>query len=818
MGNQCCGNQPINRDANEQAFAQAIPVRLQQKLKPESQRFHQVLISSGENDKKDIFSNERQQDFILNLKPYSHLATNDSVVVSIRVVCHDYSYKDELDWYIDESVIIDPNCFETSLLRVIDKKTGNKYTLRVINFNDYEDYEFKQALYQIYIMQLIGNKCKNLISLHDCYILENEDKESSKGSIILLMEYCDSTLHEIISFRKFHNWQWTSDEIRHVFGELAQALGQLEQLNITHRDLRPHNIWYCSLSKTYKIGGYEEAKFVKKAQTLHNQLSLNNLGINIQQENEELLNTIRGVPDYLPPEVQKYVDASGAQTVGRYNPFLADVYQLGLNILMMDQLEVNFESTELRNVVKKLNNQRAGSRGSSNDYHDVLKLMLVGDESSRLTPAELSLFTKSYLSEIPINEDNLVESMKYKKKYAGIESTKVYQLIAVAYYDLFEWEKWLEKMEEILVTYENAKDDFHAAEVLFDIANGFIDINNLSSAQDYFMKASILYNEIGHQLREQGKLNEALDNYERALDCVRKAHNGDDSYEGALLLENLANGYRLQGNLVRARSFLEEACRITEQEKGADSLEFAKMSINLGKVHSLLGDYKHALKRVKKGLRVTEGHASGNQNLQQSMLSYNNQNQQQQNQALLMKAQGLTMLGEIQRLKGTLGKAKKNIEEALAIREKLQGSGNLEVASTIEVLGNVFFEMEDYHQAKSQYEKALVIKKSKLGENHVEVALTLNNIGNSCKHLEEYDKSQKFFADALVILKQSQSGDDHPLVATTYGNLGILLKQIGNIQSAQQCLTKCIQILDKTLPKNHPDSLFYREQLQEIQQ
>ncbi len=40
MGNQCCGNQPVNRDANEQAFAQAIPVRLQQKLKPESQRFH----------------------------------------------------------------------------------------------------------------------------------------------------------------------------------------------------------------------------------------------------------------------------------------------------------------------------------------------------------------------------------------------------------------------------------------------------------------------------------------------------------------------------------------------------------------------------------------------------------------------------------------------------------------------------------------------------------------------------------------------------------------------------------------------------------
>jgi len=29
----------------------------------------------------------------------------------------------------------------------------------------------------------------------------------------------------------------------------------------------------------------------------------------------------------------------------------------------------------------------------------------------------------------------------------------------MAYFDLFEWDKWLEKMEEILVTYENSKDD-----------------------------------------------------------------------------------------------------------------------------------------------------------------------------------------------------------------------------------------------------------------------------------------------------------------------------------------------------------------------
>jgi len=37
------------------------------------------------------------------------------------------------------------------------------------------------------------------------------------------------------------------------------------------------------------------------------------------------------------------------------------------------------------------------------------------------------------------------------------------------------------------------------------------------------MRASVLYNDIANSLREKGILDEALDSYELALDCVRKA-------------------------------------------------------------------------------------------------------------------------------------------------------------------------------------------------------------------------------------------------------------------------------------------------------
>lgn len=176
----------------------------------------------------------------------------------------------------------------------------------------------------------------------------------------------------------------------------------------------------------------------------------------------------------------------------------------------------------------------------------------------------------------------------------------------MAYYDLFEWDKWHEKMEEILVTYQSQKDDDNQAAVLYDIANGFMEINNIHSAQDYFMRASVLYNEIGHQYRKDGDTQEAIQAYQTSLDCIRKAHNGEDSYEGALMLENLGNVYRMKGEIRKSRSYMEEALRIVEQEKGEDSLETAKILINLGKIYLVMNDLKHADKRIKRAIKITD--------------------------------------------------------------------------------------------------------------------------------------------------------------------------------------------------------------------
>jgi hypothetical protein len=67
---------------------------------------------------------------------------------------------------------------------------------------------------------------------------------------------------------------------------------------------------------------------------------------------------------------------------------------------------------------------------------------------------------------------------------------------------------------------------------------------------------------MGHELREKSNLEGGLKYYELALDAQRKANNGEDTYEVAILLENIGNTCRLKGELLKAKAYQEEAYSI----------------------------------------------------------------------------------------------------------------------------------------------------------------------------------------------------------------------------------------------------------------
>jgi Tfp pilus assembly protein PilF len=77
--------------------------------------------------------------------------------------------------------------------------------------------------------------------------------------------------------------------------------------------------------------------------------------------------------------------------------------------------------------------------------------------------------------------------------------------------------------------------------------------------------------------------------------------------------------------------------------------------------------------------------------------------------------------------RGDLARAEQLYQQALAIQEKL-APNSLEVASTLNNLGNVAADRGDLGAAEQLYQQALAIRE-KLAPNSLEVATTLHNLG-----------------------------------------------------------------------------------------
>ena len=137
--------------------------------------------------------------------------------------------------------------------------------------------------------------------------------------------------------------------------------------------------------------------------------------------------------------------------------------------------------------------------------------MIVGDEKSRISPNELGLCLNNLDGkEVKVNEDHIVKSMNFKKTYSSDDATRIYEYMAKTYFDLFEWDKWNDKMNEILINHEQNNDELNQAEINKQIGNGYLEIQNLNKAKDFLFKAATFYNEVGNKERKQNNYEEAL--------------------------------------------------------------------------------------------------------------------------------------------------------------------------------------------------------------------------------------------------------------------------------------------------------------------
>ena len=84
-----------------------------------------------------------------------------------------------------------------------------------------------------------------------------------------------------------------------------------------------------------------------------------------------------------------------------------------------------------------------------------------------------------------------------------------------------------------------------------------------------------------------------------------------------------------------------------------------------------------------------------------------------------------------------------------SIFEQHFGHNHVQLANTINNLGNAAIRLGDAHEAKEFYLRALSIFEQHFGHNHVQLASTLNNLGNAASDLGDAREAKEFYLRAL---------------------------------------------------------------------
>ncbi len=299
----------------------------------------------------------------------------------------------------------------------------------------------------------------------------------------------------------------------------------------------------------------------------------------------------------------------------------------------------------------------------------------------------------------------------------NIMSRQISEAISLGYGEhdallIEERQQRIENLKELLAEYQSLpenKRDFKTEFQLKDkLANIYWKTANYSKAEklrlELLQQVEIKNDEeTANQLNElasiydsQGRYDEAIENYEKAIRIDEKTV-GKEHPDYATHLNNLGNVYRLQGRYDEAIEKIEEALRIDEKTIGMEHPKYAIGLNNLGNVYRSQGRNDEAIEKFEKAMRIDE------KTVGKEHPDY---------------ATRLNNLATVYRSQGRYDEAIEKYIESLRITEKTIGMEHPDYAIQLNNLAWVYYSQGKYQTALDLYVEALQTFEKFLPENH----------------------------------------------------------------------------------------------------
>jgi tetratricopeptide (TPR) repeat protein len=166
-------------------------------------------------------------------------------------------------------------------------------------------------------------------------------------------------------------------------------------------------------------------------------------------------------------------------------------------------------------------------------------------------------------------------------------------------------------------------------------------------------------------------------------------------------------------------------------------------------------------------------------------------------------------LGETYAALGRSADAERQFELAAAIGDEALNSPNPMLAETLDSLGMLMLERDDFRRAESLFGRSVAIHESSGAPDPLAYGRSLRHLGNVQQGRQSYDAALAHYEQALPLMREATSAK-----GTEYG---LLLRDLGEIyvekrqfSLAERTLRESIDVLEGSLPATNIEVLAAR--------
>lgn len=143
-------------------------------------------------------------------------------------------------------------------------------------------------------------------------------------------------------------------------------------------------------------------------------------------------------------------------------------------------------------------------------------------------------------------------------------------------------------------------------------------------------------------------------------------------------------------------------------------------------------------------------------------------------------------------------------EEALSRNETLHGARSVQVAASLNDIGEVLYYLDRLDEARSFYERSLAIRRERLVSDHTDIAQSLNNIALVDAVDGRYAQAETELREALAIFRAAL-GEDHWRVANAMNNIAGVMRLQRRWTEAEPLLVRAAEIHRSVKGPRHRD-------------